>query len=547
MKIIIKWILIASTLLILTGNAHAGDIDVDDNDDPIVITGWTSQENAFTGNLRIVANDSDVDELIFLASDLREEQGEKIIGRQDVAIVGDLTLKAGVPKNFPITISNIRSPGNYSGKIELMAAGDNRSNSRSVEIIVTAKSRPKLIALAGSDNIKLHLSNSNGHLARFLLPAGAFINEWMLQLENPTGENVTVDGNCISIIGEKAGYQLNDMHISIPVGDNAIPANRMGGIRITMDRMKIPADSYVGSVYLFMKDGDDKLTIPITVDVRNGPWWAIVALLVGIVLGRLSKHMKDKEPQLKAMENVNHLENLIQGLDTDDLAILKPMMDDVRTNVYDGKLEQVTSDLKSIETRMQRLKYLRSVDSILDKWTQLGDVEQIRKDIASARNHISLREDTEADTKINTIKESMQKLPQHLPRMMGKTEPDQASAKALAEDSKKANTLLKHIVTSSTTPTPSKFDWLKKHLISLTALSDQIQAEATYWFVRPLLYIVFLLGLLAVGLQYLYIENGLTFGANPFVDYLSLILWGLSADVAGRNLSSLQGNKAGGT
>lgn len=43
-----------------------------------------------------------------------------------------------------------------------------------------------------------------------------------------------------------------------------------------------------------------------------------------------------------------------------------------------------------------------------------------------------------------------------------------------------------------------------------------------------------------VGLNALYIEQGSTFGARPSSDYLGLLLWGLSADVASRSLSGLQ-------
>jgi len=73
--------------------------------------------------------------------------------------------------------------------------------------------------------------------------------------------------------------------------------------------------------------------------------------------------------------------------------------------------------------------------------------------------------------------------------------------------------------------------------------SPWVRAEATYWFVRPLLYTVLLAGLTIVGLNTLYIEKGETFGARPLPDYLGLLLWGLSADVASRSLSGLQGQR----
>lgn len=54
---------------------------------------------------------------------------------------------------------------------------------------------------------------------------------------------------------------------------------------------------------------------------------------------------------------------------------------------------------------------------------------------------------------------------------------------------------------------------------------------------------VLIIGLTYVGLSTLYIEKGESFGARPSSDYLALLLWGLSADVASRSLSSLRGQE----
>lgn len=48
--------------------------------------------------------------------------------------------------------------------------------------------------------------------------------------------------------------------------------------------------------------------------------------------------------------------------------------------------------------------------------------------------------------------------------------------------------------------------------------------------VLPLVYFALLLGILGVGISTLYIDKGATFGAHAFMDYFSLVLWGLSAD-----------------
>lgn len=89
----------------------------------------------------------------------------------------------------------------------------------------------------------------------------------------------------------------------------------------------------------------------------------------------------------------------------------------------------------------------------------------------------------------------------------------------------------------------SRPEQFQHFFVVLAGFSDQVRAEATYWFVRPLVYMVLIIGLTLVGLNTLYIEKGETFGARPMSDYLTLFLWGLSADVASRSVSSLRGQE----
>lgn len=58
-------------------------------------------------------------------------------------------------------------------------------------------------------------------------------------------------------------------------------------------------------------------------------------------------------------------------------------------------------------------------------------------------------------------------------------------------------------------------------------------------FVKDLMFVVLLVGLVIVGLYSLYTKNA-TFGSNGLFDYFSLAVWGLSADVAQRTLQGLQ-------
>ena len=529
-------VILALALFLASAMGQSGTIDVDKGDEHLKITGWID-ENAFTGNLRLIANGSDIKDFELLASDLKQDDGDQIIGRQNVALVGDRNLTAGVPKDYKIAISNVKDPGTYRGSIQLMVPGKSDNRAKVIDLVVEAKSKTKLTPLTGSEKVKLHLVNSDSRFAKIMLPAGFFMNEWELQLDNPTQSNAAIIGSNFTATGEKTGYQLTGKHLSLPRTDLRVPSDRIATVTLKLNRKEIPADSYSGSIYLIMDRGQEKLTIPVTIDMRVGSWWVVVALFFGIVLGRLFKFTQDREPQTKALGSVNRIENLISGADPEDQKILNPMIKEVRTNVYSNRTENVDSDLKAIETRLESLNKLRETESLL-KGKQGEHIEGCMNLIKEARGKISLKEDEavktilgELKTKLDAISKSSLMGPGQVGKEIGRA--SDLTSKALEEANK--------IVQAP--PRPGYRDIIKRQLISLTALSDEIQAEATYWFVRPFLYVVLLLALLAMGLQSLYIENGLTFGVNHFVDYLGLVVWGLSSDVAGRSLSSLQANK----
>ena len=64
-----------------------------------------------------------------------------------------------------------------------------------------------------------------------------------------------------------------------------------------------------------------------------------------------------------------------------------------------------------------------------------------------------------------------------------------------------------------------------------------------YYYGRPLLYFLLLVLLAFVGLYNSYIRNA-TFGAEGVYDYMSLFLWGISADVAQKSLQQLSLTRA---
>lgn len=74
--------------------------------------------------------------------------------------------------------------------------------------------------------------------------------------------------------------------------------------------------------------------------------------------------------------------------------------------------------------------------------------------------------------------------------------------------------------------------------LSLLSGATPIDSSWYYSFGRPLMFLLLLILLAFVGLYNSYIKNA-TFGSEGYFDYLSLFLWGISADVAQKTLQNL--------
>jgi len=98
-------------------------------------------------------------------------------------------------------------------------------------------------------------------------------------------------------------------------------------------------DHYVGDVQLLLSAQDAPLKIPLELNVRAGPILPILVLLLGILMGRLLKYMKDKGgPRSDLLLNLYYLENRI-AVSPADAQLLQPMLDSAKASIYNMQLD----------------------------------------------------------------------------------------------------------------------------------------------------------------------------------------------------------------
>ncbi|MEM7578311.1 MAG: hypothetical protein AAF316_00405 [Cyanobacteria bacterium P01_A01_bin.80] len=547
------WISVALLILLIypapalaQANTTNAKIEVDAKDKPLEVQGWLEEENSLIGSIRLTSEATNVTNLTFLPSDLKQQGGDGIIGRQQVNLIGEPKLEKGLPKDFQVKVSGVKLPGTYTGEIELLLPGQKRSQALVIPIKVEAKAKPAIVPLKESEKVTVQLVRCSWDcgLAHLFLSQSHFQNQWQLRLDNPVAVPVSLNSAEVVLQGKQTGYQITPTEVESPPSSK-IPANEIFRLPLKWTRSRIPPDHYTGAVYLTIADREGRLAIPIDLSMRTGPALPIFVLLIGIIFGRLVKYMQSKGiPQSDALMKVYQLEGKITAAThPQDEEILIPMVKKVRDSVNDMELEEVTADLSKVKQRFNCLNSLRNIEKDIQDMEQDPDVggeDGVLVKIKQARNWIQSENDDKAKELLQQIQETIARLIKTT--RMGADNPPDPSLTAAETETSKAIASTQEITKLNSKQLQIKSNrlaWLKQTLIIVAGVSNQLQAEATLWIVRPLLSLTLLLGLSFLGVRTLYVDKGATFGAEPFSDYLGLLVWGLSADVASRSLSNL--------
>ena len=499
-------------------------IQVDAGDKPLQIKSWLGSENTFTGNMRLTAFGGNVAAFTFLPSDLKRKEGDEVIGRQQVELVGKSPLSAEVPKDFQVKVNGIKVPGTYEGQIELLLPGQKRSDAMVIPITVMAKAKPALVPVKGAEQVRRQLVRCSWGidcaLAQLFLPASAFQNQWELKLDNPIEAPVSLTHTEVVLEGQQTGYQITKAEVEPPPSPATLAANQIISLPLKWKRSQIPPDRYTGWVYLTLEGREERLAIPVDLNMRIGPLLPLLVLLVGIALGRLVKYIQERGiPQSDALGKVNELEQEIAEADPDDQKILTPMVKEARKSVYQMDLETVTAKVEAIADRLNCLNRLRTMEQKLAKNQHpyvVGENGILQK-IGKARSLIGLSSDEKGLEQAKTLLEEIQAEAVKLgTAMMGSDKQPDAALTQTAQEAEKAAAAVSHAVQAEVRKAPALPMWViqfRRSLIFRSGVSSAVRAEATLWVVRPLLSLALLFGLSIVGIRAFYVEKGATSGA----------------------------------
>ncbi|HZI86003.1 MAG TPA: hypothetical protein VFD48_04165, partial [Pyrinomonadaceae bacterium] len=278
-------------------------------------------------------------------------------------------------------------------------------------------------------------------------------------------------------------------------------------------------------------------TVNYTLDVRDGPWWALGVLLLGVAVGRLVKSMNSPEAttQLKLIRRLYRLQTKAFALkNTTDRANFLAELDAIkqRINFADEAETVLTADLDKIETRVDLLSKLEHLQTRIALVQNQTLKQELEAKCMSASQALRAGNIEECVTLIKAI--ALQLETQATPE--GTSGESFAGLLEFVRELNDEGTAALKAGREATVASPGFF----ARALAWLSGANVMNAEVRYWLVRPLLFILLLFLLVMVGLKTLYLDAGASFGSEGLYDYLGLFMWGISAEVTQNALQNLR-------
>jgi len=508
---------------------------------PVEIPAKLGDDSSFSGTVGLISS-SQAHRLFMQSGVLKGDNHQPPIQSRQVslALTTEFDLEAETPKYIAVKITGVKDPGTYGGNLYFFEPGKGTTPAVTVPIKLVVHSDPVVALCKGSDSMTLQFVRCFGvgcSLAGFLEPAAVLKSRFEYQGEFHSICLVNRSRESFSIGGDLQGRGVTNREtlgtaLTIDTSKLEKVEPKSNFVNIPFHFVTVPAaDHYIGSIDLTSAD-KPLVTVPLDVYVKSGPILPLFVLICGIFFGWLLKYMATKgQLQSDLLLKLYETEGEI-AVSPPDQALLQPMIDDVKSEIYAMQLDAARTGLDAIQNRWTLLSRLRRLETTLDTQKANPAVLPILDNIQSARQQIAAGQDEQAAAEVAKIQTAVGNLhkatapaaPQMALISRAKLQADKAGD-AAAIGAKQSQS--------------SKPQWWARIFRTVISVALPLRAELTLWLARPALYILLIFMLCSLGMQQLYVKNA-TFGANPLSDYFGLIMWAISSDVASRSLSNLK-------
>jgi hypothetical protein len=301
-----------------------------------------------------------------------------------------------------------------------------------------------------------------------------------------------------------------------------IPASRNAVLPVTVPAGKVAPGKYEGFVYLGFQSGDF-VSAPVTLTVRDAPLLPIVLLALGIVFGRVLQAVNspNAQAQQRLLTSLAALRSATVAIDDANVSLLlEKKMADARqaiATMTDGETA-IMQQLQGIGSAITIEANLQWITNNLNRIPS-SDRQVVQSDVESSRLFLLGDDLSNADiARKKAQAELLNKL------TLAEILPGELTAKNMD---------------FSAVPPSLPRRAVHARVAMFLAGAPAHLPRGKYAFLKDIMFIFLLAGLIVLGLYNLYINNPV-FGASRLFDYFGIAVWGLSADIAQRTLQGLQ-------
>jgi hypothetical protein len=442
-----------------------------------------------------------------------------------------VTLTKNVPREIVVSVDTALKTGDLTGTLKLTNPKEPSTTIASIPVALKITPKPDVTIIPSQFAFKVTRCGSTFTcgLADFLLPKelGKSYRKW--GMVNHTPSDVAWQSSAMTLRGDKTGDVINpDVQTLSKHNDPSSGVEFQSGTPLTanhtveaifqFDRSAIQPDHYQGQYRAELKDGDP-VTIASTLDVRDGPLLPLFVLVLGIVVGRLLQFANTPQAlmQTRLLDKYYGVQAAVNGVhEANARRSLLLRMSQVL--VY---IRALSMPEANISNELDLILRLTSDSNILDELETSIQQEadptrkvQLTGFLSAARAAILAADAAVAEQNINQINGALPQPPGALRMLLLDAQP--------------------HPDPQPENPAPNKF----ARFVSWLSGAGVIDGDRWYRYGRPLMFILLLVLLSLVGLYNSYVKNA-SFGVDGLFDYLSLFLWGISADVAQKTLQNL--------
>jgi hypothetical protein len=430
--------------------------------------------------------------LKLLPGDLISAGGDRI--ERTAITLGALQPLGDVPQDLRLEIAGLVRPGTYTGTIELRA-NELLSATQAIPITLAIRPQQPLALAPETPKLALQIATRCDWLTGLALgPRGC-----------PRTVSVATTGTMRGTTRPEVDLLLVDANGSaLPKtgGPTAAPNGRL--LSLTIANNQLAPGHYSGYIRATYDLGATQLTAPVEIDVRRPAWWAVGPIVLGILLGWLWAFMVRTGNELAAgVDRLARNQRYAAAISDEARGAITTSSGPIWQFLNEQQVDRAKIELDLQDRCITALRELAHI-RVARQFDTAATQQAAALVAAAAANH--------ADH-CGPLLEALRQAPLQGDagmRLIG-------AARALAEQVQRAA------------------------VMSAPNLRTWFIAKGLKWGIWAIL----LMGLTWAGLYTLYVTNGARFGEAPLSDFLTLVAWGVTADVSSRTIATFKGPTPG--